>query len=187
MKNKYFVYYMTDGYNYKIGMTIDLLSRKDDLQTGSPYQLEIIHAIECSSQGEMQKLERELHNKYEDVKIRKNGEWFKPHPDFDSLPKTFTETTKFKEGLDIFGKKIKNINPRCYFYPELDAQIMDNAAKSFRRKIPWRTMRFPTNGKLDLLPYSRDPDKVFISTKKHKENLELNRFNKENNTLESFI
>lgn len=188
MNDNFFIYFITDGFYYKIGKTNNPERRKADLQTGNANWLDLVHLIPCHSQGEADKLERELHNKYEEVRIRKDGEWFYPHPDFDSFPKTLREKTKYKEGLDsldIFGEKRENVNPRCYFYPELNAQIMDNAVKSSRRKIPWRTMKFPTNGKQELLPYSIELDKVFISTKKHKENLALNRFNNANIVVSS--
>jgi hypothetical protein len=53
-------------------------------------------------------------------------------------------------------------------------------------------MKYPTYGKSLLLPYSNRKDRVFISTKKHEENMELNRFKKSKEranqpNLESFF
>ena len=51
-------------------------------------------------------------------------------------------------------------------------------------------MEYPTYGKSLLLPYSDRKDRVFISTKKHEEIMELNRFNSSKNketSLEIFF
>ena len=68
--------------------------------------------------------------------------------------------------------------PRCYFYPELVAQIKESYEKSLSLKLPFRTMKWPTNGKQMLLPFSKEIDKVFISAKKHNENLIQKKFEK---------
>ena len=51
-------------------------------------------------------------------------------------------------------------------------------------------MEYPTYGKSLLLPYSNEVNRVFISTKKHEENMEYKRFKKiekEIPSLESFF
>ena len=50
--------------------------------------------------------------------------------------------------------------------------------------MPW-----PTKGKSLLLPYSDEKDRVFISAKKHEENMIQNRYNKmqKGSSLESFF
>ena len=97
---------------------------------------------------------------------------------------------KYKEGKDfitkerrqpiitntVFGEQehfgIKNAPP-CRFYPSLRAQILGNYEDCMKLTIPYRTMEFPTYGEQMLWPYSTDLDRVFISDRKHKENMEL--------------
>ena len=81
----------------------------------------------------------------------------------------------------LFGEEVvRDIKdfPRCYFYPELVAQIKESYEKSLSLKLPFRTMKWPTNGKQMLLPFSKEIDKVFISAKKHNENLIQKKFEK---------
>ena len=170
----------------KIGKSIDPEKRLVDLQTGNPEILEIVSLIKCSSKEEMYKLEQQLHKKYQKNKVRKNSEWFTWHSDFDSLSKSLTETKKYKDGHDIFGNKLVSVNPKCFFYPELDAQILHNSRIASNLKVAWRTMSYPTNGEQKLLPYSHKVNKVFISSKKHNQNLELNRFNKKDITIPEY-
>ena len=67
-------------------------------------------------------------------------------------------------------------HPRCYFYPQHVAQIKESYENSLSLTNPFRWMHYPTNGEKKLLPYSHETDRVFISTKKHEQNLELKRF-----------
>jgi len=182
----FFIYYITDGTLMKIGKSVAPEKRLADLQTGNSEILKIVSLIKCSSKEEMYKLEQQLHKKYKNNKVRKKSEWFTWHSDFDSLSKPLIETRKYKDGHDIFGKKLVSVNPKCFFYPELDAQILHNSRIASTLKVPWRTMTYPTNGEPKLLPYSHKLDKVFISTKKHIQNLELNRFTKKSTSTPEF-
>ena len=65
--------------------------------------------------------------------------------------------------------------PQCYFYTKLQAQILDKFENVANRKIAWRTMSWPTKGKQELKPFSEEYDKVFISIRKHRENLLENK------------
>ena len=57
---------------YKIGKAKNVTSRLNGCQTGSPYEIEVIHTIPCADYN---KSESSLHAKYDEV--RGVGEWFK--------------------------------------------------------------------------------------------------------------
>jgi hypothetical protein len=178
------VYFILDTVSnaVKIGKANNIDSRISDLQTGNPNALKLIHYIDCESEEQSFVLERKLHNQYK--KLRLIGEWFV----YDES--IFQEL--FQEGLNyqrkskrdpliintLFGEETFGIEdfPCCFFYPNLTAQIMTNYEASFRKSNPFRTMEYPTEGKQMLLPWSTKTDRVFISDKKHKENMKLKRF-----------
>ena len=182
-----YVYFILDEKSkaIKIGKANNIEQRLSDLQTGNPNILNVIYQIECRSEEHSFFIEKKYHKQLREFHI--NGEWF---DDINYTPKETRNplkiTTLFgEEYIEMFG--IKN-SPSCYFYPNLIAQIMHNYEESSKLKIPFRTMQYPTHGKPMLLPYSNKKDMVFISTKKHKENMELNRFKGIGiNSLESFF
>jgi hypothetical protein len=182
------VYFILDRYSnaVKIGKANVITERLPGLQTGNPNLLEVIHSIECESVEHAEQLEKQLHRKYEHYHIR--GEWF----EYDDAiyEEILVETTNIKskprrDPLEIITVEgVKKMfgpenSPRCYFYPHMPAQIKDNFENASTMKTPFRVQKYPTNGKQMLLPYSTKLDRVFISGKKHNENLELNRFLKE--------
>jgi hypothetical protein len=59
----------------KIGKSRDPKARLKELQTGSPYPLDILGTIKCRDQSHADRLEKELHRYF--ATYRKNGEWFK--------------------------------------------------------------------------------------------------------------
>ena len=178
------VYFILDPVSkaVKIGKANNVYSRIPELQTGNPNPLQLIHYIDCESEEQSFLLERKLHNKYEDLRLV--GEWFT----YDE--KVFQEL--FKEQLDfqrksrrdslsietLFGEEYFGIKefPCCFFYPHLTAQIMKKYEVALNLTNPFRTMQYPTEGKQMLLPWSTETDRVFISHKKHEENLKLKKF-----------
>lgn len=71
------VYFLTDTKNVKIGFTSgDVQKRLKQLSTGSPFKLYVLGWIE----GDLQK-EKELHTKFANLKLKKNGEWFQANQD----------------------------------------------------------------------------------------------------------
>jgi hypothetical protein len=168
----------------KIGKANIFEERLGELQVGNPNPLEIIHYIKCKSSDHSILLEGQLHKQFEHLYLR--GEWFR----YDEVvfQKIFIKGTsiQIKEKRSplvtstLFGPEEFGIEqfPSCYFYPHLTAQILDNYESALRKKVPFRTMKYPTHGKPMLQHYSNKTDKVFISAKKHQENLEFNRFNK---------
>lgn len=184
------VYFILDAKSaaLKIGKANNIEERISDLQTGNPNILTVEHFIECKSEEHSFELEKKLHKKFEHLNLI--GEWFKYDSDLfnyiNNEPIKFTPKEKrnsLKIGTlfgeeELFGSKN---SPSCYFYSSLTAQIMNNFEESVKLKVPFRTMEYPTNGKLMLSPYSNKQDRVFISHKKHEENMQLNRFNKRKN------
>lgn len=83
MKNIEMVYVLQNGNaeEYKIGYTKDLINRIKQLQTGCPGKLNVIKTIERNTlrvrKTSFKTIEKELHNKFKDKKIREDGEWFK--------------------------------------------------------------------------------------------------------------
>lgn len=185
------VYFVLDEKSnaIKIGKANDVEDRINSLQTGNPNTLRLMHYIECSSEQHGFLLEKQYHEKFKHLRI--SGEWFEYDEKlFESLfdSQIDTKPKPKRESLTIntiFGEEVVrdiNIHPRCFFYPELVAQIKESYEKSLGLKLPFRTMRYPTNGKQMLLPYSKEVNRVFISAKKHNENLKLKKFEKESNT-----
>ena len=202
-----YVYFVTDGTgSIKIGKANDILSRIPELQTGNPHCLELVRHIECRDESSSQRLEQILHARFEYLRIKTHdSEWFLY--DKSVFEKYFSELDKNSNSLPCFTKRkrsplvINNLygeqtecfgatnSPACYFYINSSAHILDNFENSLKMKIPYRTMPWPTKGKSLLLPYSDEKDRVFISAKKHEENLIQNRFNKmqKGSSLESFF
>jgi len=184
------VYFVHDKKNnaLKIGKTDTLTKRLSDLQVGNPNTLVVLQFIRCESSTAAELLESQLHKTFEHLSIR--GEWFiYEEREFEQL---FAEglNFKFKEKRDpltsstLYGESNWGIKkfPRCKFYTELSAQVLDNYENASKMTLPFRTMEYPTHGKQMLLPYSPETDRVWISTKKHLEILEYNRFKKEKET-----
>ena len=69
---KGYVYLLTDGELYKIGVTRGSIDKRiAKLQTGNPY---IIQMLDCYETEDPFKLEKMLHNKYKLQNV--NNEWF---------------------------------------------------------------------------------------------------------------
>ncbi len=73
-KSKGYVYFISDGLNIKIGITINNPSiRLKQLQTSNPNRLKLIHYIEAE---DFKLIERRLHHLFKIYKTRYKGEWF---------------------------------------------------------------------------------------------------------------
>lgn len=72
--NKKFVYLILDKLNgfYKIGISVNANERIKTLQTGNAGELILIDEVEVEGAN---KLEKELHSKYNECRVR--GEWFR--------------------------------------------------------------------------------------------------------------
>jgi hypothetical protein len=71
-----FVYLIQCGPYYKIGVSTDVGQRVKQLSTLPPFDLDLVCTIET---GDMESLERELHERFADK--RKRGEWFELDPE----------------------------------------------------------------------------------------------------------
>ena len=58
----------------KIGKANNVAKRVETLQTGSPYQLQILVTVPCRSEKHAEHLERLAHRMFKPYRIR--GEWF---------------------------------------------------------------------------------------------------------------
>jgi len=181
----------------------DPIERMKSLQTGNSHALGIINVIPCRNEKAAMNFESFLHKKYEANRIywhpEKPSEWFhwkeglyeEFENDHDSIEnksnrESLTVKNLWGKVTTIFGSA--DGRPICHFYPDQFAQITRSYEASIKAKIKHRTMSFPTNGKSLLLPYSNETDRVFISQRKHLENIELNNFNKiDSNSLDNFI
>jgi hypothetical protein len=180
-----YVYFILDEISsaVKIGKANDVLERLATLQTGNPNKLVLLGYIKCISEKHSFLIEKQHHQKFKDLHI--NGEWFS----YDE--KTFENLLSIESNIKVKSKRqpltrntlwgeevVRDIksHPRCHFYPELVAQIKENYEKSLNLKLPFRTMRYPTNGKQMLLPYSTEVNRVFICAKKHNENRKQKKF-----------
>jgi hypothetical protein len=178
-----------DSNALKIGKANNFQERLDDLQVGNPNDLEIIHHIQCTSSDHSIQLEGQLHKKYEQLHMR--GEWFRYNEEafrelidkgtslkLNEKRKPLIRSTLWGDE-PMFGPKN---SPNCYFYTYLSAQILTNYEEAKDMKIPFRVMKYPTNGVPKLIHnghvYSLALNRVFISTKKHNEILEERRFKK---------
>ena len=183
------VYFILDSASnaVKIGKANDIQERLSVLQTGNPNPLTLINFIDCGSEAESFLLEQTLHRQYKN--LRKMGEWFTY--DENVFGKLFEQKINFQRKITrnsisiqtLFGTEHFGVEsfPCCFFYPNLSAQIMTNYEEAVKKGNPFRTMRYPTEGKCMLLPWSKETDKVFISDRKHKENLKLQNFQKKEN------
>jgi hypothetical protein len=198
---KSYVYAILDEVNscLKIGKANDVKTRLADLQVGNPNLLKLVGLIECKSESFAFRIERSIHEDYSQLHIR--GEWFSyangtilkeqfdkcVHDDYiKKTRESLIIPTLFEDDAIIFDNEIF---PRCFFYPEKPAQILTNYEDAQRLfgHSKWRTMRYPTDGKLmlklqDGTLLSDKTDLVFISGKKHNENLKLNNFVKNKNS-----
>ena len=99
MKNKTnqsaegFVYFITNGFNIKIGYTNNVKRRLKQLNTGSDQQLFLLGYINGTKETEAN-----LHRFFIKYKLRQNGEWFEPSSELldyininNLIPNTFVE------------------------------------------------------------------------------------------------
>ena len=74
-QRKAYVYCISDGEYYKIGMAVNVSSRLSSLQTGSPNKLTLIDILECNGRQQALARERNLHKQHRQHRVR--GEWFR--------------------------------------------------------------------------------------------------------------
>lgn len=113
-----YVYAIQMGFQgpIKIGVSVTPPWRRQELQTGNPYELRILTTFKGGRD-----LEKSLHNRL--AKHRMTGEWFKPHDDvFAALREEESRlgTVSYKEPshLPAYGWKVcMNCEVPLYKYP----------------------------------------------------------------------
>jgi len=168
----------------KIGKADILEERLKGLQTGNPRRLKVVHFIDCKSSAHSNWMEKRLHKQFKH--LRGLGEWFEYKEQI--FKEFFTENLaiQIKEKRSpltrstLFGEETwgREQFPSCYIFPELTAQILGKYENVEKWTLPFRTMKYPTNGKRMLGTWSAETDRVFISTKMHNILLNMNRFNR---------
>jgi hypothetical protein len=78
--SKSYVYIISDGQDYKVGVSNNPDKRLKQLQTGNPKKLKIVNLFEVEK-TKVFKMEKEAHNKIRGWYI-KSGEWFKNASEF---------------------------------------------------------------------------------------------------------
>ena len=73
-KQAHYVYAISDGAFIKIGFAKDPTKRLNDLQTASPSELKLEATIRCERYSKAARLERRIHRKCGQFRVR--GEWF---------------------------------------------------------------------------------------------------------------
>lgn len=190
------VYFILDEASnaIKIGESEDIFDRLKKLQTGNPNKLELLNYFPCVETKLRQNLEKKYHRKMHHIRIGKS-EWFTyVKEEFDKLflnpinikPK---KTRQPVTSDTLFGQENFSVElfPRCNYYPEYPAQIKvsyEKAVEMIRKgQNPFRTEEIDTKGKRMLGKFSKQINRVFISEKRHKENLESKRFKKQKQIL----
>jgi hypothetical protein len=180
----------------KIGFTDELEERLRDLQTGNASRLRYINRIYIPKH--LMNYEEDLaHNHFSDYRLE--GEHFDISLEqISDYFKTRQNEYKQKEGLDgeiIINKKYRNsvrTGYPCFFYPEQQAQdifgpkskeVLSCIARGFPMKdtTRYRKMEWPGVSKANKSYAGLTKNgvtRVYISQKKHEENIEQNQYEK---------
>lgn len=75
------VYFIASGPFIKIGEAADPYERMRDFHTGNPHGLELLHVIAKDSEYARQRLEYQLHRRFDRLRLPSHREWFRNHPD----------------------------------------------------------------------------------------------------------
>tara|TARA_B100001996_G_scaffold73429_1_gene54128 strand:+ start:483 stop:1073 length:591 start_codon:yes stop_codon:yes gene_type:complete len=184
-----------DSGAHKLGLTQNLIERLGELQVGNGGELTITDVAQMPKIN-LAEEEAKMHNYFKDFHIR--GEWYRVTEEqvkeyFNQVKKRYAQIETIEGLVEHKPRYREHIRtaPPCYFYPEQQAQ--DKGMGSFYDKYRYRTMLW-AGVKEDHPSYaSRDKktglSRVFISNKKHLENLHQNKFNKEpvsKGTLEEY-
>jgi hypothetical protein len=98
---KGYVYLLTDGEQYKVGVTRgSIWNRIKKLQTGNPY---VIQMIDCYETYNPFKIEKILHFRYSDKRV--NNEWFDLNSD---------DVTNFKSTCEKIESMLESMKDNPY-------------------------------------------------------------------------
>lgn len=106
MENKGFVYFFSNSKNIKIGYTKNRPeSRLKQLNTGSDTQLYMLGYIHGSTE-----LEKSLHKKFGQDRIRQNAEWFYPSQELIDF---------INENNEIKDNYIEFVDNKCWVFKRM--------------------------------------------------------------------
>lgn len=74
------VYFIASGSFIKIGEAADPYERMRDFHTGNPHGLELLHVIAEGGRYARQRLEDQLHLRFNHLRLPGHREWFQNHP-----------------------------------------------------------------------------------------------------------
>ncbi|WFE47641.1 GIY-YIG nuclease family protein [Verrucosispora sp. WMMD1129] len=75
------VYFIASGPSIKIGEAIDPYERMRDFNGHNPHGLELLHVIARDSKDARRRLEKQLHLRFEHLRLPDHREWFQNHPE----------------------------------------------------------------------------------------------------------
>lgn len=94
-ENGAYVYFIRDTLGHiKIGVTINVRNRINQLQTANPMKLEFYYGMHVKSIDDAAIIEKELHDKFKDFRL--NGEWFKENEIITWLNQPWLEAGNYK-------------------------------------------------------------------------------------------
>lgn len=112
------VYFVRSGKLIKIGFTTDLEGRVSRLQTGSPYDLQLLASIDGTRRDE-----QSLHSRFANLNVR--GEWFRGHSSLMAYIRKVTLPPTPEPPVEVEPE-----TPRLPMSPEARAEI----SNSLRRR-----------------------------------------------------
>jgi predicted GIY-YIG superfamily endonuclease len=118
MKKSY-VYIITDGEDYKVGVSDNPGKRLKQLQTGNPKKLRIVSTFTLPEKSTAFKVERESHTKIGAL-YEKRGEWFKGASEFHINLIVDTAFMRFTES-------VMDYNPESDQYLKRSPQKVDES------------------------------------------------------------
>jgi len=75
------VYFIASGSCIKIGEAADPYERMRDFHTGNPHGLKLLHVIAEDGEYARQRLEHQLHLRFDHLRLPGHLEWFQNHPE----------------------------------------------------------------------------------------------------------
>ncbi|OWV08913.1 hypothetical protein B5D80_11235 [Micromonospora wenchangensis] len=75
------VYFIASGPSIKIGETADPYERMRDFHGSNPHGLELLHVIAEGGKSARQRLEGQLHRRFDHLRLPDHLEWFQNHPE----------------------------------------------------------------------------------------------------------
>ncbi|MFY1700242.1 GIY-YIG nuclease family protein [Micromonospora sp. WMMA1923] len=75
------MYFIPSGSSIEIGEAADPYERMRDFHTGNRHGLELLHVIAEGGRYARQRLEGQLHRRFDHLRLPDHREWFQNHPE----------------------------------------------------------------------------------------------------------